>query len=85
MQIATNLKRTLFTALFSFTVFASAFSVFPYTASAADASNESIILPCADVLEWKYKIEDGKMYKRLYNTTTDCWEGDWIYVCDYPE
>ena len=38
----------------------------------------------ADILEWRVKIENGKLYKRLYNTSTMEWVGDWIYVCDYP-
>ncbi len=39
---------------------------------------------CTEYREWLYKIEDGKMYKRLYNRSTGLWETDWIYVCDYP-
>ena len=31
-----------------------------------------------DVLVWKYKSINGKMYKRLYNKTTGKWVGDWI-------
>lgn len=30
--------------------------------------------------EWKYKIINGKMYKRLYNCTTKQWIGDWVLV-----
>ena len=33
-----------------------------------------------DVLVWKYKSINGKMYKRLYNKTTGKWVGDWIRV-----
>lgn len=36
-----------------------------------------------DVREWMWKVEDGKLYKRLYNASTGLWETDWIYVCDY--
>ena len=39
---------------------------------------------CTNYREWLYKIEDGKLYKRLYNRSTGLWETDWIYVCDYP-
>jgi hypothetical protein len=36
-----------------------------------------------DVREWMWKVEDGKLYKCLYNASTGLWETDWIYVCDY--
>lgn len=45
-------------------------------------SEKESIAPCADSLEWQYKIENGKLYKRLYNNTTQTWVGDWIYVTD---
>lgn len=34
--------------------------------------------PRADILQWRYKIVDGKIYKRLYNASTGHWVGDWI-------
>ena len=27
---------------------------------------------------WKYKLQNGILYKRLYNYTTGKWEGPWI-------
>ncbi len=41
----------------------------------------SDILPC-DIQKWYYKIENGKLYKRLYNVTAGVWDTDWIYVRD---
>lgn len=38
--------------------------------------------PNADIKRWKYKEEDGKLWKRLWNGTKYRWEGDWIYVRD---
>ena len=35
-----------------------------------------------ECIEYRYKIENGKLYKRLYDYTTCNWIGDWIYVCD---
>jgi len=29
---------------------------------------------------WRFKIENGKLYKRLYHYTKGCWVGDWIFV-----
>lgn len=49
-----------------------------YTAIIAD--DYSSLVPFADIIEWKYKIEDGKMYKRLYNHTKQEWIGEWILV-----
>ena len=43
-------------------------------------SDSSIISPLADILEWRYKVENGKLYKRLYNATEDTWIGQWILV-----
>lgn len=42
------------------------------------------VSPRSDVKRWIYKVENGKMYKRLYNASIGVWEGDWIYVCEYP-
>lgn len=41
--------------------------------------------PNYNIIEWRYKIEDGKVYKRLYNYSTGYWIGDWIYLRDLPE
>ncbi len=32
----------------------------------------------ADLIDYVYKIIDGKLYKRLYNFTQEKWVGDWI-------
>ena len=32
----------------------------------------------ADIIEWRYKLENGRVYKRLYNYTKQKWIGDWI-------
>lgn len=31
-----------------------------------------------DTIIWKYKMANGIMYKRKYNTTTNKWVGSWI-------
>lgn len=43
-------------------------------------SSEERIDTYTDKLEWRYKMIDGKLYKRLYNTTKLQWETDWILV-----
>lgn len=50
----------------------------------AASGTEATVQPRQDCIEYRYKIEDGKLYKRLYNYSTGNWIGDWIYVCDYP-
>ena len=47
-------------------------------------SDDYGIMPLMDDIQYRFKIEDGKLYKRLYNYSTAEWIGDWIYVCDYP-
>lgn len=42
--------------------------------------NISQIEPRSDIIDWKYKVENGKLYKRLYNFTKEQWIGDWILV-----
>lgn len=44
----------------------------------AMASETETVMPMADTLVWKYKIENGVMYKRLYNQSTKQWVGNWI-------
>lgn len=43
-------------------------------------SNQTTLQPRADILEWRYKMSNGKMYKRLYNRTKNQWVGDWILM-----
>lgn len=38
------------------------------------------IVPLKDVIIWRYKTLNGKTYKRLYNSTTRQWIGNWILV-----
>lgn len=83
------MKIKKFAALCSLTV--CCFSLISIPAAASMISEPAIpaiisekesVVPCADVLQWQYKVEDGKLYKRLYNNTTGNWVGDWIYVAD---
>lgn len=31
-----------------------------------------------DVIEWRYKMKDGVLYKRKYNVTKKKWIGKWV-------
>lgn len=44
---------------------------------------ENSVTPRSDIKKWVYKVENGKIYKRLYNASTASWIGDWIYVGEY--
>lgn len=43
----------------------------------ANSSNQGISTYSHEII-WVYKIENGIMYKRQYNTTTGKYIGDWI-------
>lgn len=34
--------------------------------------------PRADIIDWRYKIVDGIVYKRLFNYSKNQWIGEWI-------
>lgn len=55
------------------------------TLSADAAAGNGTVQPQAEIKEWIFKIENYKLYKRLYNHSTNNWEGDWIYVRDLTQ
>ena len=76
-----NIKMTLFALLCCFSLSFMA----PGGAFVVDAASNNgteTIQPYAEILRWVYDIRDNKVYKRLYNTSTGNWVGDWIYVRD---
>ena len=42
--------------------------------------NNNQISTYKDVKEWRYKIMNGRLYKRLFNESKERWETDWILV-----
>lgn len=46
----------------------------------ATDNSQSSVTPFADIIDWRYKVENNKMYKRLYNYTQQVWVGEWILV-----
>lgn len=60
------------------------FNPLPVLASGSITSNEQtdtsyqIIVPLAATIDWRYKVENGKLYKRLYNYQMNVWVGEWI-------
>ncbi|WP_317414771.1 hypothetical protein [Holdemanella porci] len=42
-------------------------------------ANIDVTMPCQEKLVWKYKVINGKLYRRLWNQTLNKWVGDhWI-------
>ena len=37
-----------------------------------------ICVPFSENIDWVYKVENGKIYRRLYNYSMSQWVGDWI-------
>lgn len=69
--------------------FAFCLSGIPSTAATVQAATEvtateeeTAIARRKDVIYWVYKEDNGKLYKRLWNSTNACWIGDWIFVKD---
>lgn len=45
---------------------------------ASTNSTAEIVLSRADNIQYRYKFINGRLYKRLYNYSTQEWIGDWI-------
>lgn len=69
-------KRILLTLIMALSITTS----LPVCALASESASivaETQVEPRADIYEWLYKIEDGKLYRRLYNATKQEWAGEW--------
>lgn len=64
-------------AVFSLTAFFS-----PATTIVAEASVQTEVSPRKQEIQWIFKEENGKLYRRLYNYSTGNFESEWEYVCD---
>lgn len=47
---------------------------------ANNENTEEQMEPVSSNIEWRFKVIDGVLYKRQYNTSTKEWIGDWIRV-----
>ena len=49
------------------------------TSTEAEALNAaSAVIARKPITEWRYKVINGELYKRLYDTTNEIWLTDWI-------
>ena len=70
----------LFTLLFSMLLPVNVFASTEATPTVIAEADGGEINPRADDIDWQYKVIDGKLYKRLYNYTTNKPLGDWQIV-----
>lgn len=47
------------------------------TTSSNSITNKSIVYPNAQIIGWRYKSENGKVYRRQYNYSREEWIGVW--------
>lgn len=52
----------------------------PSTSEAANINSPNVGQPRKDITGWRYKKENGHLYKRMYNYSKECWIGGWILV-----
>lgn len=76
------LKKTSSVFLTAFAIGALLSAAAPDPAKAAELPAVSSIQVKKDVIKWKYKTVNGKVYRRKYNYSTETWIGDWEYVRD---
>lgn len=72
-------------ALFGLALLACTMLGSPTVMPVSAATVEDTVAPCSDDIQWHYKIEDNKLYKRLFNHTACIWLTDWIFVRDLSE
>ncbi len=73
-----KLLKALVLTMFCITI--SSIGVQAYAYYPLEYINADPVSPQSDIIEWRYKVENGKLYKRQYNCTQDKWIGDWILV-----
>lgn len=77
--IMKKLNKTLFVLLMC-TTMSAGIAVQTYAYSPLTDIKTVSISPRSDIIEWRYKVENGKLYKRQYNCTQDKWIGSWQLV-----
>lgn len=70
------MKKVFYAAIFiCFTLFS---NTLPCDASQQTFIKLTEVELRADKIIWRYKVTNGKVYKRLYNTSNKTWIGDWM-------
>jgi len=54
----------------------------PVATLTVEAANPTeTIAPRAHIIQYRYKEVGNKLYRRLFNYSTDNWVGEWEFVC----
>lgn len=79
------MKKALYALLIcsTLTVALPALSVSSFAAPAESVADTSVettpdVLARKPITEWRYKVINGKLYRRLYDTTNKKWLTDWL-------
>ncbi len=80
-----RIKTIIYTLIVCSTIMTAIPSVMPMAAQQQGRVVASNVEPRTDIKEWRYKVINGNLYKRLYNYTRNRWEGDWIFVASGVE
>lgn len=67
----------LASALFSTLALFQANSIESYAYTGAEKSSTTEVITYSQEIDYRYKVEDGKLYRRLYNYYTQQWIGEW--------
>lgn len=71
------MKKTIARILASLIVCAMLLVGIPEFHSTTVVAQAEISVEEADILEWWYKLENGKLYRRLWNATKAYWVTEW--------
>lgn len=41
-----------------------------------------VAVPYSDIIEYRYKVIDGNLYRRLYNYSRQFWIGEWELILE---
>jgi hypothetical protein len=39
-----------------------------------------VVTPYSTIIDWRYKVENGKLYRRLYDYSIGEWIGEWELI-----
>ncbi|MBS7007283.1 hypothetical protein [Anaerostipes sp.] len=78
-KLSKNLLTVGILCLFSAIVFVIPVSAAENAAPETSLQTSDMTIFSADII-WRYKTENGKLYKRKFNTSTNKWIGEWILV-----
>lgn len=77
MKIKKILTKSFITFFVSFLVMSTpVFAAETSSAESFSSSDFSTVAPCSDIIRYRYKEENGKVYRRLYNYTRGEWAED---------